>query len=148
MTRSDKVGVGIGVVLAALGIVVAALVVVQQRFAKAAAEAQLEEGRSVKKEVDDLTAQIVAARAAQKKRLMAAEFSAIRTAAIDGQCLGKGKPKLGYVIQGSTYQDNVLVGDAMNCEPYGSRDNNITNFFCCPMPAPDHPKIEVTEAAP
>jgi hypothetical protein len=68
---------------------------------------------------------------AQRQRLAAATFRPTRFPGLDGQCLGQGKPAHGYTIEGSTYADNVVVGEAAGCVAFGPDDNNITNFFCC-----------------
>src|SRR5262249_46335937 len=59
--------------------------------------------------VADLERNVGGAREAQRKRIQQAAFHARRTAVIDAQCLRQGKPMFGYVIEGSTYEDNVLV---------------------------------------
>lgn len=97
--------------------------------AEASAQKLLDDSR---KRSEELERSIQVAKAAQRKRLSAATFHATRFAGLDGQCLGKGKSPYGYVIDGSTYADNVVVGAAASCEAFGSaRVENITNFFCC-----------------
>lgn len=73
------------------------------------------------------------------------QFTSTRTPVIDGQCKGKSKPPLGYVIQGASYRANVIAGRSLGCVPFGDASNNITNFFCCETEIKDSPPASSTQ---
>lgn len=66
-----------------------------------------------------------------KRRIAGAKFTSTRFDGLDGQCKGKALSPFGYIVEGSTYADNVIVGQAVGCTPFGDPENNITNMFCC-----------------
>ncbi len=111
---------------------------------KQEAEKYVKKRRAEIAEIDKLLEEVKEAKEVQRKRIASAIFRSTRRAVIDGQCLGQGKPAFGYTIEGSTYADNVLVGEAMSCRAFGSDENNITNFFCCPRAdLPAAPQVAV-----
>ena len=69
--------------------------------------------------------------AVTKARIAKARFTSQRMDPFDGQCKGKGLPVFAYLIEGSTYSDNVIVGAAVDCVPFGHVESNTTNMFCC-----------------
>ncbi|MFO0757032.1 MAG: hypothetical protein U0359_11110 [Byssovorax sp.] len=133
MTTGMKFGLAAGAVLAAIFIVRLVFSVrTMQAEAEANTQKAIDHARENTQRIDRQLEAAKTALEAQRKRIASATFRASRLNNLDGQCLGKGKPQYGYLIEGSTYADNVIVGNAASCEAFGPAGvDNITNFFCC-----------------
>ncbi len=109
------------------------------RLVRAEGEAAVERKRVALAELGKLNAELdelAREQEAAKRRIASSTFKSERLEGLDGQCAGRAKPKLGYLIQGSTYADNVVVGRDAQCEPLDGEHVNVTNFFCCTRALP------------
>lgn len=94
------------------------------RIAKAADEEAERESQRLEKE-----------RRIARLRELKKQIKTSRNDLLDGQCVGAGKPKYAWSIEGALFAENILVAKDAGCEPFQDYDHdNTLNLFCCPLP--------------